>query len=325
MSQLAQAETVTNTEVDLTCPQWNKPVVSHMSCTLKEYPSRQKSLFDIKPFRSKEQIFDVNFTEIMATKIDASFKSMKLQNDPCQISLIGEDIWIGGNCESSGVFYIFDTSNETIEECSLQHDTGVRTFCQVSDKRLIAACETGLVVLTMNGDFVLKFSEDQFKDISTQTGKLFAIEARSHNLCIYELQNGMWTYIQEISMDYHFSCDDTMLTDQNCLYICVKGLSKILKYSLEGELINEFGSKGTEPGEFHMPSVCGIDKYGNLIVCDSQNHRIQVMITNHTWLMYPLSEIKFPSDLLVHNDFVYILAGKKQNRKLLWKKCQSHQ
>ena len=190
-------------------------------------------------------------------------------------------------------------------------------FCQISDDEVIAACKTGLVVLDMDGDFVLKL-KDHFKDLCTHNGKLFAIEAGTKNLCIFELKNRMWECIQEISMGYHFSGDDTMITDHSCLYICVKGLSKILKYSFEGKLVKEFGCKGTEKGEFRMPSVCGIDKYGNLLVCDSKNHRIQVMTNNHTWLVYPSSEVKHPNDILLHDGFVYILSGKKQNRTLLW-------
>ena len=87
------------------------------------------------------------------------------------------------------------------------------------------------------------------------------LSGRSY-LHIFEMQDGLWQFKQEVSMDYHFSGDDTMIAAHNCLYICVKGLSKILNYSLKGELINKIGSKGTDLGEFLMPSICGIDKCG---------------------------------------------------------------
>ena len=324
-SRLAQEEVVTHTKVDLTHPQRNKPVVSHMTQTVEESPPQQESPSGVQPFHSMERIFDVNFTEVMAMKIDASFSSKKLYDYPYQICLIEDDIWIGGNCEYSGDFYIFHTSSETIEHFCLHHEVCVRTFCQISDNEVIAACRTGLVVLQIWGNPVLKISEYHFKDLCTSNGKLFAIEAGTEIFSIFELQNGMWEHIQEISMDYHFGGDDTMITDHSYLYICVKGRSKILKYSFEGKLLKEFGSKGTDKGQFRMPSVCGIDKYGNLLVCDSNNHRIQVMTTDYNWHVYPTSEVKYPNDILIHNDIVYVLRGRKQNRKLLWKKVPKPQ
>ena len=204
----------------------------------------------------------------------------------------------------------------------MRHDTGVHTFCQTSNDKVIAACRTGLVVLGMDGQFVFKFSEDSYKDMCTHSGKLFAIKSGNRILNIFEEQAGLWKHIREISMDYNFSGDDTMIIYHTCLYICVKGLSKILKYSIEGELISEFGSKGTKPGEFRLPSVCGIDKCGNLIVCDSNNHRIQVMTSDHTWLEYSSPAVKFPNDILQHNHFVYILSRKNGKKKLLWYKIK---
>lgn len=38
----------------------------------------------------------------------------------------------------------------------------------------------------------------------------------------------------------------------------------------------KFGSKGEEDGEFDEPQCLSVDKAGNLIVCDSDNSRVQV-------------------------------------------------
>ena len=68
-SQLTQEEVMTHTKVDLTHPQWNKPVVSHVSSTEEESPPQQESSSGVQPFYSKERIYDVNFTEVMAMQI----------------------------------------------------------------------------------------------------------------------------------------------------------------------------------------------------------------------------------------------------------------
>ena len=322
-SRLAQEERVGHTKVDLTHPQWDKPVVTTVSSTpsLQSTISESSSL-DEEQVYGRERMFDVDISKVIGTEDSASFSSMDLQDDPCQICLIGENIWIGGNCESSGEFYIFNTSDETIEGYNLQHDTGVRTFCQSSHDKIIAVCKTGLVVIDMEGNFVVKFSEDHYKDICKHKDKLFAIESGSRYLDIFEMKNGLWKYMHGVSMDYHFSGDDTMITDHNCLYICVKGLSKILRCSFEGEIIKTFAPNRPKPGKFRMLSLCGFDKCGDLIVCDSKYHSIHVVIHNQIWFEYSLSEEIFPNDILLHNDFMYILSGKKQTQKLLWKKIR---
>ena len=318
MNRLTQEEKVTHSKVDVTQPQWNKPVVSELPYPVAQMSQPQARLLDVEPFYSKERILDTEILKIMPQIMNVYLDSIDLEDNPSRLCLIGEDIWIGSNCKSSGDFSIIYTSLKIRKYCFLRHDTDVHMFCQTSDDEVIAVCQTGLVVLDIDGKFVSKFSEDHYKDMCTHNGKLFAIESGSRCLDIFAQQNGMWMYLQKISMDYHFSGEDTMITDHTCLYICVKGISKILKYSLEGELINEFGSKGTDPGEFRMPSICGIDKCGNLIVCDAKNHRIQVMVNNYTWLDYSSSEVTFPTDILLYDDFVYILSGRKDKKKLLW-------
>ena len=316
IGRLAEEETVTHSKVNVTHHQWNKLREAGLSSAIAQFTLLEASSTAAKQFYSSERIFDVDISKVMQKIKNVPLHSKRLKGCPRRLSLIGENIWIGGNSDYSEDIYIFDTSSKTLNHCRLRHDTKVYSFCQTADKKVIAACETGLLLLNMDGKFLLKFSEDHYKDLCTHNEKLFAIKSNSQCLDIFELQNGLWQYMHAVSIDYHFSGEDTMMTDHNCLYICVKGLSKILKYSLEGELINQFGSKGTGPGEFRIPSVSGIDKCGNLIVCDSKNDRIQVMTNNHTWLEYSISEIKFPSDMLVHDNFVYILSGWR--RKLFW-------
>ena len=319
MRRLTHEEKVTHTEVNVSHPSWNKPTLTGLESATVQSTSSASS-FDGQSFYSMGRIFDV---DSMHKAINHLFKPEKnLQGNPCRLCPIDENIWIGSNCKSSGTFYIFHTSESRIESCWLRHDTGVRSFCQTLDDEVIATCETGLVLLDMDGKFVLKFSEDDYKDACIHNDTLFAILSGRSFLHIFEMQDGLWQFKQEVSMDYHFSGDDTTIAAHSCLYICVKGLSKILRYSLEGELIHEFGSKGTDLGEFHMPSICGIDEDGNLIVCDSRNDRIQVMTTYHTWLEYEVPEAQFPSDILQYNGHVFFLSGKKSKRKLSW--CHEH-
>ncbi|HUQ48983.1 MAG TPA: peptidyl-alpha-hydroxyglycine alpha-amidating lyase family protein [Gemmatimonadaceae bacterium] len=50
---------------------------------------------------------------------------------------------------------------------------------------------------------------------------------------------------------------------------------RILEYSADGKKLNEWGSRGTGPGQFWLPHSIQIDKRGTIYVADRENGRIQ--------------------------------------------------
>lgn len=65
--------------------------------------------------------------------------------------------------------------------------------------------------------------------------------------------------------------------DGASLFITDRGNARIQVTDLEGNLKRTFGSPGRGPGQFRDPKDLGWDADGNLIVCDSDNHRLQVL------------------------------------------------
>ena len=49
--------------------------------------------------------------------------------------------------------------------------------------------------------------------------------------------------------------------------------------------VMEWGSEGSDEGEFRVPHSIAIDSFGNLYVTDTANHRIQKFSSNGTFLM----------------------------------------
>ena len=55
------------------------------------------------------------------------------------------------------------------------------------------------------------------------------------------------------------------------------GNSRVHKYDATGSLITSWGSPGgRNPVDFHLPHGIGLDNDGRLLVCDRENHRIQI-------------------------------------------------
>ena len=54
-------------------------------------------------------------------------------------------------------------------------------------------------------------------------------------------------------------------------------------FSDQGDFLYQFGRKGTGDGEFNRPHCLAVDKSGQLVVCDCNNHRIQVFQLDGTF------------------------------------------
>ena len=60
------------------------------------------------------------------------------------------------------------------------------------------------------------------------------------------------------------------------LYVADRSLHCIQKFTLNGQFVSQFGSKGTTEGQFNVPLGLVLSQSELLFVCDCYNHRIQV-------------------------------------------------
>lgn len=52
--------------------------------------------------------------------------------------------------------------------------------------------------------------------------------------------------------------------------------TRVVKFSAKGEYEFEWGAKGNQPGEFHLPHGIALDSTGKVYVCDRSNARLQI-------------------------------------------------
>ena len=65
-------------------------------------------------------------------------------------------------------------------------------------------------------------------------------------------------------------------TNDNHLLITSLSSHNVMVYTLEGELIHQFGAQGTDPGRFNGPWGICVDDNGLVYVVDNGNKRVQV-------------------------------------------------
>jgi len=60
------------------------------------------------------------------------------------------------------------------------------------------------------------------------------------------------------------------------LYVVDTVRPRIFAYSLDGKVLREFGSRGSDPGQFNFPTFIAIDHEGKLYINDTLNFRVEV-------------------------------------------------
>ena len=59
--------------------------------------------------------------------------------------------------------------------------------------------------------------------------------------------------------------------------VCDSGNNRIQLFELNGKFVGKFGTKGSNLGEFNYPRSVAVLSNGRIVVCEFNNHRIQIL------------------------------------------------
>lgn len=93
--------------------------------------------------------------------------------------------------------------------------------------------------------------------------------------------------------------------------------TRVVKFSSTGKFLFQWGTEGTEPGQFKVPHAITLDKAGNVYVADRENDRVQVFDANgHFIRQWQSSSIGRPYSLvLIGKDLAAVVDGGEQPRE----------
>lgn len=120
---------------------------------------------------------------------------------------------------------------------------------------------------------------------------------------------------------------DCVEDSRGYLYVSEYGeFDRIQKFSPDGEYLFEWGSHGSEPGQFLRPAKLEIDEQDHLWVADACNHRVQVFDATGSEARFvqqwgrqghALGELSYPYDIVLAGDEVYLAEfGNHRVQKL---------
>ena len=92
----------------------------------------------------------------------------------------------------------------------------------------------------------------------------------------------MWPGLLQPWYFYGISC--IAIDGSNSVYVADSGNNRILKFTLDGQLITTWGKTGSNDGEFQIPGGIAVDLDGNVYVSEQVNNRIQKFTPNGQFL-----------------------------------------
>ena len=162
--------------------------------------------------------------------------------------------------------------------------SGSNHFCQpsgvsVSQEGLIYVCDSGNHHITVHDDegkFLFAFGTEgsgpqQFShpyDIAfSSDGFLYVTDYGNNRVCV-------WSKEGAFQRDFKTKCSPICIAATSDNHLLVTS-NTVMVYTLEGELIHQFGAEGSQPGRFDGWGIC-IDNSGLVYVADAENNCVQV-------------------------------------------------
>ena len=106
--------------------------------------------------------------------------------------------------------------------------------------------------------------------LSLETGKIYVYGPDESFLFSFGTKGGS---PRQLSQPKSLAIDE----EQGLIYVADYMRHTILTYNMEGKFLFEFGGRGFGPGYFNFPNAIDLNNYGQLIVADLFNKRVQVL------------------------------------------------
>ena len=179
-------------------------------------------------------------------------------------------------------------------------------------------------VFDRNGKFLRKFGEYGSLDHQLKSPEGLSINANG-DIIVADTGNKL-IKIFSSSGEYlrKFGEAGSLVTPYHCIqhgqYFIVSdyGDHSIKTFDLEGRFSSKFGKQGNKDGEFNKPRYLSVNKQGLLMVCDSFNHRVQVLggkfVTKFGSEGSERGEFKYPVSTASLSDGRIVVSDKNNYR-----------
>ena len=93
-----------------------------------------------------------------------------------------------------------------------------------------------------------------------------------------------------------------------------RGNARVMKFSMDGKFIKQWGGHGSEQGQFEMPHALAFDSKGRLVVGDRGNNRIQIFDQDGNFIEQ-MTQFSRPSGIFIDkHDTIYVADSESTDK-----------
>lgn len=135
--------------------------------------------------------------------------------------------------------------------------------------------------------------------------KIYVADCYNHRVSVFQKNSGEFcNFIGETHLDAPY---DLSINSDNLLIVVDHDQHCVCTFTLEGEFVSKFGSKGKGPGQLREPCSITTDMYDHILVADTGNNRIAVFDKDGKYIGSFAGEFNLPRGVAVdHNGAVYV-------------------
>ena len=107
-------------------------------------------------------------------------------------------------------------------------------------------------------------------------GRVFVADMKNHRVQLFDIQGQFLSLFPNKDAKTLFNYPGGVAVVNNLVYITDIYKNKVFVFDLDGKKVLEFGTYGSDAGQFKYPNGVTADSKGNIYVSDSGNNRVQV-------------------------------------------------
>ena len=106
---------------------------------------------------------------------------------------------------------------------------------------------------------------------------------------------------------------------KNTFLVTDGGNSCIKVFDQSGTFLYKFGTQGNQDGQFNWPRDLVVDRYRNLLVCDSQNNRVEQFTLDGRFTGKTITHLPYPTGITTAPDGRILVTSFTANKVYILK------
>ena len=171
---------------------------------------------------------------------------------------------------------------------------------------------------TINGVYLLQFGSEgsgnkklkQPKGLTVHNGKVYISDGDNKRISVFQTDG---VFLNTFGLGQLESPHDVAVNGNNQLLVVDYLYNCIHTFTLDGDYVGKFSTRGSGTGQLHNPHGVAVDLYGFILVADTNNHRVSIFDKDGNYINFfgskgsAIGQFQYPRGIAVSpNGNIYV-------------------